>query len=275
MNKNIVVAATEAVADDPTLLTKVTEAVHATGTRLLARYAADARPNDLNAMIQSVRSNEQVGRGRLQADLTTARPRARWVDHEQETTALPSGEWWAVDAVEGNVNTVHGLPEWSVNVTLLRDNIPILAVVYQPIGDLTYVAVRGGGVYLNDQPLHTSPKSRLDGAIVATATAEPGQKNTYDRIGKSITAMLNNALVVRSTVPSTFPLLLVASGQNDVFWQYEPVLTSIAAGALFVAEAGGIVSDIDGQPWRPGSRDFLAATPGLHAAAVEILSTVA
>nr|MBA2681291.1 3'(2'),5'-bisphosphate nucleotidase CysQ [Ktedonobacteraceae bacterium] len=148
------------------------------------------------------------------------------------------------------------------------------AAVYQPIGDLTYTAIRGGDAYLNGRPLHTSTKSDLAVSIVTTGQAEAGQALTYRRFGDAVTAMLSRALLVRATVPSTFPLLLVASGHYDVFWQYDPVLSGIAAGALFITEAGGIVSDIHGHLWRPGSPDFLAASPKLHAAAVEALSMV-
>lgn len=267
-------ADTLATADDHTLLAKVIDAVYDAGARLLALYSADARPRDWNEIANAGHRNEEASLVGLQAALTEARPQARWVDDDQETVALSPGEWWVVDAAEGNVNHVHGLPEWCVSATLLRDNIPVLAAVYQPIGDLTYTAIRGGGAYLNGRPLHTSSKSDLAVAIVTTGQAEARQEHTYQRFGGAVTAMLSRALLVRATVPSTFPLLLVADGHYDVFWQYEPVLPGVAAGALFITEAGGIVSDIHGHPWRPGSTDFLAASPGLHAAAVEVLSTV-
>lgn len=245
-------ADTAAVADDSTLLAKVIDAVHNAGTRLLTLYSPDAHPGDRNEIGSAVRRNEEASLDGLQAALAAARPQAQWVDDDQEKIVLPPGEWWAVDAVEGNVNHVHGLPEWCVSITLLRDNIPALAAVYQPIGDLTYTAIRGGGAYLNGRPFHTSNKSNLAVAIVTTGQAEAGQAFTYRRFGDAVTAMLSRALLVRATVPSTFPLLLVASGHYDVFWQYEPVLSGIAAGALFITEAGGIVSDIHGHPWRPG-----------------------
>lgn len=265
---------TTTLADDPALLAKVIDAVHDAGTRLLALYSPDARPGDWNEIASAGRRNEEASLDGLRDALAAARPQARWVEDDQETIELPPGEWWVVDAAEGNVNHVHGLPEWCVSATLLRDNTPVLAAVYQPIGDLTYTAVRGAGVHLNGRPLHTSTKSDLAVAIVTTGQAEAGQAHTYRRFGDALTAMLSRALLVRATVPSTFPLLLVASGHYDVFWQYEPVLPGIAAGALFVTEAGGIVSDIHGRPWRPGSPDFLASSPRLHAAAVEALSTV-
>ena len=83
--------------------------------------------------------------------------------------------------------------------------------------------------------------------------------------------MLDRALLVRMSVPSTFPMLLLANGQNDVFWQYSPALSGIAAGVLMVTEAGGVASCIDGAPWLPGAPDILLAAPGLHRAAVDAL----
>jgi myo-inositol-1(or 4)-monophosphatase len=150
----------------------------------------------------------------------------------------------------------------------------VLAVVRQPVGDLTYTAVLGGGAHLNGRPLRTSAKTSLDAAIAVTGQAEAGQGGTYRRIGESVTAMLGQALLVRAFVPSTFPMLLVATGQNDVFWQYEPVLPGVAAGALLITEAGGTVSRIDGSAWSPGSPDILAAAPALHRSAAGALATV-
>lgn len=260
--------------DNLALLEKMVDAAHAAGNRLFELYLPSARPTDRDDIFAAVKRNEETSLNDLRTALEAARPEAKWVDDNQENTALPPGEYWTVDAVEGNVNHVHGLPEWCVSVTLLADNAPVLTAIYQPIGDLTYTAVRGGGAHLNGQPLKTSLKSDLGVAIVTTGQAEAGQKETYRRIGDSITAMLGRALLVRATVPSTFPLLLVAGGHYDVFWQYEPVLPGVAAGALLITEAGGIVSDTKGHTWRPGSSDFLAAAPHLHTATIEVLSTL-
>ena len=254
-----------------TLLDAVIQAAREAGARLLEIYSPQARPRDRSDLFAAGRRNEEVSLAVLTPALTAARPGARWVDDDQETTALPPGEWWSVDAVEGNVNHVHGQPQWCVSIALIRDGVPVLAVVRQPAADLTYTAVRGGGAFLGGLPLHVSPKVSLDAAIVATGQAEAGQDDTYRRIGESVTAMLGRALLVRATVPSTFPLLDVAAGYADVFWQYEPVLPGIAPGALLVTEAGGRVTDLRGEPWAPGAPDVLAATPALHAAALDVL----
>lgn len=262
--------ATETV--DAQVLAAVVEVTRQAGLRLLTHYDPAARPGSRAEMVAAGRRNEDSSLDGLREALESARPGAGWVAEDQETVPLPPGEWWTVDAVEGNVNHVHGLPAWCVTVTLLRDQAPVLAAVYQPVGDLTYTAVAGGGAFLNGQRLHTSAKTDLDAAITVTGQAETGQDDTYRRIGDSVTAMLARALMVRAAVPSTFPLLLVATGQNDVFWQYQPVLPGIAAGILLASEAGGTVSRVDGSPWAPGSNDVLVAAPALHAAAVEVLT---
>ena len=120
-----------------------------------------------------------------------------------------------------------------------------------------------------------SAKSGLDLAIVGTGQAEAGQAETYARIGRSVTALLGRAFLVRATVPSTFPLLLVAEGHTDAFWQYEPVLPGIALGILLAAEAGGTVSAVDGTPWTPASDTVLVAAPGVHAGMVAALAEAA
>ncbi|QMU69646.1 inositol monophosphatase [Streptacidiphilus sp. P02-A3a] len=267
------VAAT-ASTDDSALLSAVVRAAVEAGRALEARYSVSARPADRAAMFRAGTADSEVSLAILRPALTALRPDARWLPQEYETTALPPGEWWVVDEVEGNVNHVHGLPEWAVSVALVRDGEPVLAVVRRPVGDLTYTALRGGGAQLNGAALRVSAKRELDAAIVDTGQAEADQEGTYERIGRSVAAMLHRALLVRVGVPSTFPMLLVAAGHHDVFWQYEPTLPGVAAGALMITEAGGIVTRVDGAPWSPGSDTVLASAPGLHAAAVQVLAPI-
>jgi myo-inositol-1(or 4)-monophosphatase len=259
---------------DEKLLNTVVEIATEAGRAVQARYSPESRPPDRMAMFNAGSADGEASMAVLRPALTALRPEARWVTEELETTELPDGEWWVVDEVEGNVNHVHGLPEWGVSVALVRDGEPVLAVLRQPVGDLTYTAVRGGGARVNGVALRASEKVELNAAIVATGQAEAEQAGTYERIGKSITAMLGEALLVRASVPSTFPMLLVAAGHNDVFWQYEPTLPGVAAGALMITEAGGTVTDIDGNPWRPGHDTVLASAPGLHAAARTVLAKI-
>ena len=256
------------------LLAGVVDVATAAGQRLLALFSSTSRPGDREAMVAAARANEEAAGAGLQEALQQLRPQARRLAEEQETTALPEGEWWVVDTVEGNVNHVHGLPRWCVSITLVRDGDPVLTVVRQPVGDLTYTAVRGGGAHLNGQVLSASAKQGLDVAVVETGQAEAGQRETYARIGASITAMLGSALAVRAQVPSTFPMLSVAAGHTDAFWQYAPTLPGVAAGILLVTEAGGTATTIDGATWAPGADTVLVAGSGVHAAVRNVLASV-
>jgi len=262
------------MSDDTEILQAVTKEATAAGDRLLAEFSPDARPASRADMAAAGHRIEDLVLGELRPALAAIRPAAGWLAEDMETTPVPPGEWWVVDAVEGGVNYVHGMPEWAVTVTLLRDREPVLTVVRQPVGDRTYTAARGAGAYLNGTRLRTSAKTALDAAIAVTGQAEAGQDGTFGRIGASVTAMLGRALLVRMFVPSTFPLLLLAAGQHDVFWQYEPVLPGVAAGLLLATEAGGTASRIDGSPWQPGRPDVLITAPGLHAAAVDVLAAI-
>ena len=242
------------------LLTQVTGAVTRAGDALLEGYDEAARPADKMAMGNAGRHLDGIVTAILEPALAKIRPDARWVGEEHETTALPPGAWWAVDPIEGGVNYVHGMDQWSVTATLIEDNEPVLAVVYQPVGDRTWTAVRGGGAFLNGKLLTVSGKKDLDAAIVTMT-----QPRTLNRqFGEAVAALLDEVLFIRSTVPSTFPQLDLAEGHVDAYWQYECDLVGVAAGVLLVTEAGGLVTDLRGDPWQPGHTDILAAAPGVH-----------
>lgn len=263
---------TTRIIEDVTLTHAVAAAASHTGAVLLQGYSTANRVADASSLMAAIGRNEQQAH-ELRQTLESLRPTAHWLDDERQSTALPDGEWWVVDSVEGNINHVHGLPEWGVSVTLVRDGQPALAVVRQPATNRTYTAVRGGGAFLDGKPLTASTKTSLATAVVITGQAEVGQQDTYRTIGESVIAMLDAALLVRMQVPSTFGMLLIAEGHGDAFWQYAPTLPGVAAGVLFVTEAGGRVSTTDGSAWQPGADTIVVAAPGVHGQVVEVLRT--
>ncbi|MEU6585870.1 inositol monophosphatase family protein [Nocardia sp. NPDC046763] len=258
---------------DRELLPDIIAAVQTAGARLRKRFDIGSRPEDLSEIVAALRTNDTAVLELLRPALETVRPGAGWVEDELEGGALPDGEWWVIDPAEGNINHVHAMTEWSVTATLVRDNEPVVTVVHLPLTEDTYTAIRGEGAYLNDVRLHTSNKSQLNSALVGTGQAKPAETTeTLHCIGRSVTAMLENALVTRVSVPATMQLIQVAAGRMDVFWQHSDVRSGLVAGALLVTEAGGTVTDIAGNPWSAASPDLLAAAPALHAAAVEVLT---
>jgi myo-inositol-1(or 4)-monophosphatase len=242
------------------LIDEVTAVVIQAGRKLLEAYAVTARPANKAEMAIAGRHLDDLVTGIVKPALADIRPGARWAGDEQEMAELPPGEWWVVDPIEGGVNYVHGMDQWAVTVALVRDGVPVLAVVHQPVGDRTWTAVRGGGAFLNGKPLRVSAKVDVDAAIVTMT--QPRTLNR--RFGDAVATLLGKVLFIRSTVPSTFPQLDLAAGHVDAYWQYECDLVGVAAGVLLVSEAGGVVTDLQGRPWTPGRSSILAAAPGVH-----------
>lgn len=260
---------------DEDLLPAVAGAVQAAGARLVEHFSTAPHFTDRDEVVAAIYANDDVSLSALRLPLEQLRPQAGWAEDELESGALPDGEWWVSDPVEGNINHIHGMTDWGVTATLVRDNVPVLTAVHLPLSGDTYTAVRGGGAYLNGNPIRPSRKTSLDAALVGTGQAAPGENSeTFAHIGRSVTAMLSHALTLRVSVPATLQLIQVAAGRMDVFWQFSAVRSGLLAGALLVAEAGGSVTDTRGAPWNLTSEDFLATAPGLSQPAIAVLSSV-
>lgn len=267
-----------AVKRDDAVLAAAVAAVKVTGVAMLRHFDMQTRaPGTLSDIVGAIQINDERSLDVVRGLLEQALPEAGWVEDELEGGELPDGEWWIVDPVEGNINHVQGLGGWGVSATLVRDNVPVLTAIYEPVEERLFTAMRGhGAAYANGVPMRVSAKAALNAAIVSTGQAKPGESaEIYRRLGASVTTMLQAALAVRMTVPATFELTRVAGGQIDAFWQFGNVRSGQVAGALLVSEAGGVVSDIRGRPWTLASEDFLASAPGTHGGVVAALYDLA
>ncbi|MEV7729637.1 3'(2'),5'-bisphosphate nucleotidase CysQ [Streptomyces sp. NPDC087917] len=263
----------DVATSDADLLDQTAVALRAAGTALRERFGEVVRYETREEMMHALADNDGAALDVLRPRLTSLRPEAGWVEDELAGGALPDGEWWVVDPAEGNVNHLHALPEWAVTATLVRDNQPVLTVVHLPLTGETYTALAGAGAHLDGRPLRVSSTADLGLGIVATSQARPDEDEAVvQRVGSSITAMLFDALVVRTSVPATLHLVNVAAGRIDAFWQFAGARADLLPGALLVTEAGGRISDAEGRPWTPQSESFLAVAPGIHAGAVATLS---
>ncbi|MEV4050227.1 inositol monophosphatase family protein [Amycolatopsis sp. NPDC049688] len=253
------------------LLAATTAAVRDAGARMLARYSPASRQPGLPELLDSLHANDTAVAEGLRPALAAIRPQARWLDDEHGSGPLPPGEWWLVDPVGGNVNAVHGMPDWNVGVSLVRDGRPVLAVLYFPVLGEMFTAREGGGAFLGGERLQVSAKTSLAGALTGTGQAQPGHDpGLLERMGTSFTAMAAVALQVRISVPVSHQLAQVAAGRMDLHWQFDNV-RSHASGVLLVQEAGGVVTGLDGEPWDLAGGSYLAAAPGVHAAALDVL----
>ncbi|MFE3542924.1 inositol monophosphatase family protein [Nocardia sp. NPDC059177] len=256
----------------PELLAATVAAVRHAGARMMTRYSTESRQPGLPELLAHLRANDAAVVEVLRPALTEALPSAGWLDDEHGSGPMDGGRWWLIDPVGGNVNAAHGMPDWNIGVSLVQDGRPVLAVVYFPVLDEMFTATAGGGAFRDGEPLRISAKTALNGALVGTGQAQPGQApELAERMAASVVAMSKAALQVRISVPVSHQLAQVAAGRMDLHWQFDNVRAH-AAGVLLVQEAGGVVTTLDGTPWELASRSYLASAPGLHAAALDVLT---
>ena len=253
------------------LLELTTNAVHEAGKRL--RYLG-SRPTTTEGLRDALRANDDASAAVLRPALTAALPGSGWNTDEHGSGPMPDGDWWVVDPVGGNLNAVYGMPDWNIGVSLVRDGRPVLAVLHAPAVGETFTAVAGEGALLNGVPVKVSEKTDLAVALTGTGQAQPDQDPARARrAGAAIAAMMQHALYVRASVPVGHQLTQVAAGRMDLHWQFENLRSHIAP-VLIAREAGATVTDLDGKPWQITSDGYLAAAPGLHTAALDILRTL-
>ncbi len=266
-----------ATYEDEALLHATVAAVRSAGSHLKERFSGDApRFQNLADVVAAIHANDKASLAFLREPLLAARPGAQWAEEEDEGGELPPGEWWITDPVEGNVNHIHGMADWGVTATLVRDNEPVLTAIHLPLSGNTYTAVRGGGAWLDGVRLHPSKKTELNAALVGTGQAKPGEGgDTFRRIGPVSHSHAGSGPGPArlcagdfATHPYRGRTRWTCSGNTA------RVRSGLVAGALLVEEAGGAISDTHGRPWSLASDDFLAAAPGLHSAAVDVLSTI-
>lgn len=188
------------------------------------------------------------------------------------TQGKPSNEsdWlWIVDPLDGTTNFVHGIPFYCVAIALAYQGTPVVGVVHAPALGETFVASAGGGAVRRyqdgrEQKLSVSGTSEFADTLLATGFSynrnEPGRDDNTGNLAR----ILPHCRDLRRLGSAELDLCLVASGQYDGYWERYLAPYDVAAGAILVREAGGVVTDFDnGDNWLFGD-SVLASNGRVH-----------
>jgi myo-inositol-1(or 4)-monophosphatase len=171
---------------------------------------------------------------------------------------------WLVDPLDGTANFLHGLPVVGVSVALVADDAPVVGVVYAPmLGDL-YTAAAGGGATRNGEPIRVSSRS-VEQAICATGFPFRKKRERLDEYFPVFERALVAFEDLRRAGAASLDLAWAAAGVFDGYFEQALGPWDVAAGALIVREAGGVVTDWSGDDtaWLV-SGDVVAAPPAIH-----------
>jgi len=262
-------AATTAMGDEP----ERTEPAGASELMTWLRDRLDAprsieqkRPHDL--VTDADRKSESLIIERLESRF----PKHAIVAEEGGGTKTDSDYCWYVDPLDGTTNYAHGFPLFCVSIGFEVDGQLRLGVVYVPYVDELFVAEAGRGAQLNGRPIHVSQVSELRQAMLATGF--PYDRLALPRALRSFEVLSFQAQAVRRVGSAALDLCYVACGRFDAYWEHQVMPWDVAAGALLVQEAGGLMAATDGSAFGVDGGQVLATNARLQPSIISALAGI-
>ena len=170
---------------------------------------------------------------------------------------------WIVDPLDGTTNFLHGLPHFAISIGLEREGVLVAGVVFNPVRDELFWAEKGAGAYLNDRRLRVAGRNDLRDALIATGIPYHGRPG-HEVFLQEAERIMGKTAGVRRFGAASLDLAYVAAGRFDGFWERGLSAWDVAAGAVLVREAGGVVNEIDGGDFMKTGA-IVASNPALTA----------
>jgi len=167
---------------------------------------------------------------------------------------------WIIDPLDGTTNFIHGFPQYCVSIAVQQAGKIAHAVVYDPAKNELFTASRGRGAFLNDRRIRVSRCRRLEDALVGTGFPFK-ELSRLDSYMRQLGTMMASSAGVRRAGAAALDLAYVAAGRLDAFWEMGLSPWDMAAGALLIQEAGGLVGDFTGEDRYLDTGDICASTP--------------
>ena len=235
------------------------------------RYATPLEIRTKSSTTDLVTEVDRACEELIVAGLTAARPGDAVLAEEGGGRDRADASWrWIVDPLDGTTNYAHAYPRFCVSIGVEHEGVRTVGVVYDPLLDELFSAVRGEGARMNGRPLSSSAVSELGKALVATGFAYDVRRNPKDNVSHFL-AFLKQSRAVRRDGSAALDLCYVAAGRLDGFWELRLHAWDVAAGLLIVEEAGGRTSDLNGNPPPRSGEECLASNGRIHDAMLEIL----
>ena len=178
---------------------------------------------------------------------------------------------WIIVPIDGTANFLHGIPHFAISVGLEHKGEIICGIIFDPIKDEMFVSEKGNGSYLNNQRMRVSSRSKLKNCIIFTGGPKRDSKDK-DIILKEYNNFSSEVLIpIRKLGSASLDMAYVAAGRCDGFWQRNLSYWDIAAGIILVKEAGGFVTDFNGENGYIQNKTIIANNSKISGEMVDVL----
>jgi len=189
---------------------------------------------------------------------------------EESGTQGDSEFVWIIDPLDGTTNFLHGVPQYAVSIALQHKGVLSQAVIYDPTRNDLYTASRGRGAFLNDRRLRVSKRKELADSLIGTGFPYTRfeHMDAYMAIFKDV---MQKTAGLRRPGAASLDLAWTAAGRYDGFFETGLKPWDIAAGALLILEAGGMVGDLQGKDGYLKSGHICAGNPDIHPQLLQVI----
>lgn len=203
--------------------------------------------------------------------LMEAYPSHSILAEESGSTGADNAEFqWIIDPLDGTTNFIHGFPQYAVSIALTQNGQLVHGVTYDPMRNELFTASKGRGAFLNDRRIRVSRRDRLADSLIGTGFPY----RVFDRVDNYMGAfkeLTEKTAGMRRPGAASLDLAYVAAGRLDGFWEFGLAPWDMAAGTLMILEAGGFVTDLNGDGDFLKTGDVVAGAPKVHNPLLQIV----
>ena len=178
---------------------------------------------------------------------------------------------WIIDPIDGTSNFLHGVPHFAISVGLEHNKEIICGIIYDPIKDEMFTAEKGNGSYMNNQRMRVSSRSKLEDCMIFTGGPKRDAKNRELALKEYYKFSIKVLTPIRKLGSASLDMAYVAAGRCDGFLQRNLNYWDIAAGIILVKEAGGFVTDFNGENEYIQNKTILATNAKINKEMIEVL----
>ena len=230
--------------------------------------ALTIRHKSLNDLVSEV---DHAAEEAIIETLRTAYPDHGFIGEEGGVVSGSSEHVWIIDPLDGTTNFLHGIPHFAVSIGLKYRNRLEAAVIIDPVRNEEFTASRGGGAHVNGRRMRVSQRHRLDEAVLATGIPFRELDRHLEPYMKMLTEFTRQCRSIRRAGSAALDLAYVGAGRADGFWELGLKSWDMAAGALMIQEAGGLIGDLSGGEHYLDSGNIVAGNPKIFKAMLQTI----